>query len=133
MLEMRDVRQVPNDYFRRWFYDDNFDLVAWYQPDGSLHGFQLSYDKTGHEKALTWYCDRGLSHHRVDSGEASPLENRTPILIEEDGRFGMAKVLADFENSTAGLPPELRTVVLQKISEYGLLEGSPHTPCAGSR
>jgi hypothetical protein len=130
---MRDVRQVPNDYFRRWFYDDNFDLVAWYKPDGSLHGFQLSYDKTGREKALTWYCDRGLSHHRVDSGETSPLENRTPILIAEDGRFSMTRVRSGFEISGEGLPPELRTVVLQKISEYGSLKGGPRTPCDGPR
>jgi hypothetical protein len=118
---MRNVRRVPNDYLRRWFYDDHFDLIAWYKPDGSLHGFQLSYDKTGHEKALTWFCDRGLSHHRVDSGEASPLENRTPILIPEEGRFHMAQALADFENSTKDLPPDLAALVCQKIKEYGLL------------
>jgi hypothetical protein len=119
---MRNVRQDPNDYPRRWFYDDHFDLVAWYKPDGSLHGFQLSYDKTGLEKALTWFCDRGLSHHRVDSGDASPLENRTPILIAEEGRSRMAQVLTDFENSSKDLTPDLATLVRQKIGEYGLLQ-----------
>ena len=28
LVEMKDVRQIPNDGFRRWFTDEEFDLSA---------------------------------------------------------------------------------------------------------
>lgn|GEM_PF-1514398 len=121
VIEMTNVRQVPNDYLRRWFCDKNFDLVAWYRPDGEIHGFQLSYDRTAQEKALTYVEERGISHHLVDSGEDSPLANRTPVLVEVDGRAGMTRVFALFTKSEQGLPLPLRMLVRQKIREYGHL------------
>jgi len=116
---MRDVRQDSHDYVRRWFFDDHFDLIAWYHPNGALFGFQLCYDKPDEEKALTWFSDRGLSHHRVDAGDQSPWVNRTPMLTESDGRSHMARLLATFTISDGDLPSELRTVVEKKIREYG--------------
>lgn len=44
MIEMRNVRQDSADYFRRWFFDHDFDLIVWYLPNGSIFGFQLCYD-----------------------------------------------------------------------------------------
>lgn len=119
MIEMRDVRQDSEDFVRRWFFDDNFDLIAWYAHDGALWGFQLCYDKIAREKALTWFSDRGLSHHLVDSGEQCPWVNRNPMLVEADGRSGMTQLLASFMVSDGGLPTELRKMVKQKIHEYG--------------
>jgi hypothetical protein len=120
MIEMANVRQIPNDYFRRWFSDENFDLVAWDRPNGTLFGFQLSYDKGGVEKALTWRCDRGISHSRVDTGESSPLENRTPTLTPLEGHANMAGLLARFEHlDKEAIPADLQALVHRKIREYG--------------
>jgi hypothetical protein len=119
VIEMRDVRQDSDDYVRRWFFDDHFDLIAWYNRNGTLAGFQLCYDKAGEEKALTWFGDRGLSHHRVDAGEDCPWVNRTPMLTESDGRSHMARLLASFTSSDEGLPSNLRMLVEEKIKEYG--------------
>jgi hypothetical protein len=122
MIEMRHVRQDSPDLRRHWYFDDNFDLIVWYRPDGSLFGFQLCYDKAlDDEKALTWLATRGLSHHKVDTGEESPWTNRTPMLTESEGRSGMAKLLSRFGSASEGLPVELKTLVEQKIREYGLL------------
>ena len=119
MIELRDVRQDSTDYVRRWFFDDHFDLIAWYAHDGALLGFQLCYDKADKEKALTWFSNRGLSHHLVDSGEQCPWVNRSPMLIEADGRSHMARLLASFISADGDLPTELRKIVKQKIKEYG--------------
>jgi hypothetical protein len=122
MIEMQHVRQDSPDLRRRWYFDDNFDLIVWYRQDESLFGFQLCYDKAiNDEKALTWFATRGLSHHKVDTGEESPWVNRTPMLTSSDGRSGMARLLSRFGSSSAGLPPELKSLVEQKIREYGRL------------
>ncbi len=105
---MRDVRQDSKEHLRRWFFDDHFDLIAWYTPAGdALLGFQLCYDKTGAEKALTWFADRGVSHHAVDSGEQSPWHNRSAMLTEADGRAEMPRVLSAFQAADEGIPAEL--------------------------
>jgi hypothetical protein len=119
VIEMRDVRQDSQEYFRRWFFDDDFDLIAFFKPDGALAGFQLCYDKAGREKALMWFTGRGLSHNHVDSGEQSPWYNRSPMLAQVDGRAEMPRVLAEFWVAEEGLPAELKVLVVQKIEEYG--------------
>ena len=122
---MRDVRQDSSDYVRRWFFDENFDLIAWYAHDGTLSGFQLCYDKAAREKALTWFSNRGLSHHLVDPGDQCPWVNRSPMLVASDGRTGMTQLLASFVVSDGHLPSELSRLVGQKIKEYGR-QGTPH-------
>jgi len=119
---MRDVRQDSRDHVRRWFFDDNFDLIAWYKLDGTLLGFQLCYDKAEDEKALTWFYDRGLSHHNVDAGEQNPWFNRSPMLTESDGRSHMTRLLSSFKTSEQNLPPDLRLLIGHKIVEYGGLK-----------
>ena len=116
---MRNVRQDSSDYVRRWFFDDHFDLIAFYNPDGTIHGFQLCYDKPDDEKALTWYSDRGLSHHAVDTGEQTPWVNRSPMFAMTDGRARMPQLLAAFSEADAGVPDQLASLVVEKIGEYG--------------
>ncbi len=96
---MRDVRQVPNDYPRRWFYDDHLDLVAWYKPDGSLHGFQLSYDKTGHEKALTWFATVAIS----SAGSIPAMPTRSKIARRSSSRKRAARAWSN-SSPTSKIP-----------------------------
>jgi hypothetical protein len=51
LAEIRDVRQIPGEGFRRWFSDGDFDLIVWYA-GGEIAGFQLCYDKGRRERAL---------------------------------------------------------------------------------
>jgi len=45
MLKELNVAQKEEDIFRRWFKDDYFDLIVWYnRNDYSIRGFQLCYD-----------------------------------------------------------------------------------------
>ena|SRR6476659_5245078 len=117
MLEATPKRPVHGDYDRRWISDDYFDLIVWYTPRDTIHGFQLCYDKPHWERALTWLADRGFSHTEVDSGDETPEANRSPILVP-DGSFPADKVLAEFACRGSGLPAELRELVTDKISEF---------------
>lgn len=123
MIEVRDVRQNPKEYFRRWFSDDHFDLYVWFKPDDTIYGFELSYDKDSQEKALRWFSDRGLSHYRV---EESSYLNRSAMLIPMNGRLEMDRTLALFQEVDDGLPQSFKNLVSDKIMEYGDLQKQSH-------
>ena len=117
MLDEAPKRPVAGDYDRRWISDDYFDLIVWYTPRDTIHGFQLCYDKPRWERALTWSSDRGFSHMEVDSGEDDPHINRTPVLVP-DGSFPAQTVLAEFARRSGALPLDLSKLVTEKISEF---------------
>lgn len=102
---------------REWMSDDYFDLIIWHSPDDSVHGFQLCYDKFGMERALTWIDGKGFSHTAVDSGEADPLRNRSPVL-SPNGSFPSDVVLGEFEKRSTSLPADVRTLIRKRITEY---------------
>jgi hypothetical protein len=117
MLENQPIRPVARDLDRRWISDDYFDLIVWYEQGGGIHGFQLCYDKSGHERALTWTRGGGFQHTGIDSGEASPNANRTPVLVA-DGDFPAGEVRGEFMARSGQLPADIRDLVLEKIQGY---------------
>ena len=117
MLRNEPIRPVPRDLDRRWISDDYFDLIVWYEPGGGIHGFQLCYDKSGQERALTWTREGGFQHTAIDSGETDPNANRTPVLIA-DSAFPAEQVRGEFIARSKLLPAEIRDLVLEKIGEY---------------
>jgi len=117
MLKEQSCRSVSNEPHRRWISDDYFDLIVWIQPDSSFLGFQLCYDKTGKERALTWTPKGGFTHQAVDSGETNPNANLTPILIA-DGHFPAEIVKREFLSRSAEIDPQIRDLVLAKINEH---------------
>ena len=88
---------------RRWFSDEEMDLIVWPDADGGLAGFELCYGKSRTERAYAWRRGGALSHFIVDDGESTPLRNDTPILKAGVGEGDRAKVLADFLARAAGL------------------------------
>jgi hypothetical protein len=117
MFDNAPKKAVHGDYDRRWLSDDFFDLIIWYRPDDTIYGFQLCYDKSYWERALTWMSDRGFSHMEVDSGEQVYLPNQTPILVP-DASFPGDRVLHEFMRRGSALPLEVRQLVTDKISEF---------------
>ena len=83
MLREAIHEREPN---RRWFSDDDFDLIVWFDDPATIVAIQLCYDKSSTERAVTWSRQRGHEHFRVDAGEDSPLRNETPLLVA-DVRF----------------------------------------------
>lgn len=100
--------------------DDFFDLIVWYDPNGEIHGFQLCYDKGGRERALTWTRGNdGCAHTSIDTGEAGPTANRTPVL-GDDQHFADDLVRGEFAVRGSALPMDIRTLVLGHIDGYVL-------------
>ncbi|MBI4025018.1 MAG: hypothetical protein HY360_08560 [Verrucomicrobia bacterium] len=122
LKEIVPVRQENDSHRRRWFEDDDFDLIVWYEPDGGLHGFQLCYNKNRDEHAFTWRRDRGYSHHRVDVGEELAGENRTPTL-NSAGTFPCAEIRARFAECDAQIDPEIARLVRERLDDYSRQTG----------
>ncbi|HOW89616.1 MAG TPA: hypothetical protein PL037_04985 [Elusimicrobiales bacterium] len=119
LREMKDVRQIPGDPPRRWFSDERFDLIVWFDPSGGMYGFQLCYDLKSKPRALTWLRDKGYRHDGIDGGEDRPgLHKSSPILVT-DGSFNAAGVGDELERAGAALPPEIISPILAKVRQYG--------------
>lgn len=118
LREVKDVKQLPDEPRRRWFSDEFFDLIVWYDQKGESLGFQLCYGKPSDEHAFTWLRDRGFSHDRVDDGEWSPLWNMTPILVP-DGIFPAKEIAERFRENSQKVEPEIVGLVLEKLEAGG--------------
>jgi hypothetical protein len=118
LSEVKKVRQEETG-FRRWFCDEYFDLILWYDDLHELVGFQLCYDIGRDEHAFTWHRERGLAHNRIDDGEHLPKHSRSPILIP-DGIFPHDEIVEAFEERCGELPDEVRSLILDKLREYQL-------------
>ena len=117
MLRELPACQLPGEPRRRWFADESFDLILWFAAAGTICSFQLCYDRRHSERALTWTQDGGLSHHRIDDGEANPAKNQTPILVA-DGPFPRDEILRLLVNEAEDIDVWIREFVVEKIREY---------------
>jgi hypothetical protein len=121
LVEYRNVRQIRGEGHRRWFSDDYFDLIVWYDGPsrGRSHisGFQLCYDRSGYERALTWTREHGYSHEKVDTGEGGWAGMKsTPILVA-DGFFDGAQVAMRFREASKGIDQDIADLVLDKLAK----------------
>ncbi len=117
LYEIKKVKQIPGQDFRRWFTDDYFDLFLWYDAKGRLRGFQLSYDKAHRERAVTWTQDGGIRHTGVNDGEDNPVFSMTPLL-ETDGTFDNRTVAEQFWDARGGLEEKTARFIYRKLADF---------------
>jgi hypothetical protein len=122
LTEIHNARQVEGEGFRRWFMDDYFDLIVWYDDEKNLIGFQLFYDKQRHERAVTWTRDHGFQHNRIDAGESPGHSKMTPIVVA-DGTFSRDPVAQRFQAASADLEPALARFIHETLLRYPASEG----------
>ncbi|MFW5684615.1 MAG: hypothetical protein ACOC1I_07170 [Spirochaetota bacterium] len=118
LREWKSVRQRPEEGFRRWFTDDDMDLIVWYRDD-EIRGFQLCYGKRDVQHALTWLADGTYSHARVDDGESGrmPGPKQTPILVQ-DGHVDTDELAGRFEAHARNIDDELRQLVVARVKGF---------------
>jgi len=116
---LSELDRVPQERrgHRRWFADDELDLIVWYSESGEISGFQLCYDLSGRERAFTWRRDMGLRHGAVDIGDQSPLADRSPILVY-DPVAPVEKVIAEFNARSEALDDHIASFVLTTIAGF---------------
>lgn len=112
--EIKNVKQERGRGRRRWFESERLEVVIWLDAADRVTGFQLCYDLGEGERALTWREDSGFAHARVDTGDATPLKNETPIL-EPDDEVPWSELGRRFEAESASLEPELRQLIRERL------------------
>lgn len=116
--ELKNVRQIEGEGFRRWFRGDDMELIVWYhdeaEPLAEPIGFQLCYDLSGRERALTWRRDEGYSHTQVDTGERPFVAKMTPVLVP-DGKLNGEDLRLAFLREAGPLDSRLVDLVAEKI------------------
>jgi hypothetical protein len=122
LKELINVSQIPGEPRRRWFADDFFDLIVWYDDKNEISGFQLCYNKEKDERALTWRRQTLYTHHRVDDGETKPNRKATPILVA-DGMFDYNVIADRFKQESKNVEQAVSEFVSEKILQYGTSYG----------
>ena len=103
---------------RRWFSDDDFDLFVWFDGVGTISWFELCYDRSDVERALTWTPIRGYEHWRVSAGDDAGMNyDMTPILVPDNTEFPKDRIIAAFAAAANTLEPTVRSFVLQRLRE----------------
>jgi hypothetical protein len=118
MLREVEASQPIGERHRRWFTNRDFDLIVWFDDLGAIVGFELCYDLSDVERALTWSSTGGYGHWLVDTGEATGLGySMTPILKPDDIEFPKARITAAFVEAADALEPTIRSFVVQRLRE----------------
>lgn len=117
LREIKSVRQISGEPNRRWFNDDDMDLIVWHKGN-SILGFQLCYDKLKEEKAISWKPETGLVHEKVDNGESRDGHYKsTPILIE-NGSYDIETIKAVFSPCSVNINDDsVRAFVLEHLNK----------------
>jgi hypothetical protein len=117
LKEIDGVRQDDPTLRRRWFQDDYFDLFVWQSADAAIVAFQLCYDIASRERVLSWRKASGFSHNRIDSGEATPKRNMSPILVA-DGILPVDEVLPRFVRHARDIDRAVGSFIAGRLREY---------------
>ena len=117
LYEIGDVRQHEGEGKRRWFSDDYFDLIIWFNKE-KIEGFQLCYDKTGYERSITWHNkSERYDHNKIDEGDHLWGHKRSPTLVA-DGVFDKKRVAYKFWNSSKDIDKDIAMFVYKRILNY---------------
>lgn len=114
LSEVTAVRQDEGEPPRRWFTDEEHDLIVWLTAERLPQSFQFCYGKGAVERALTWKPETGFIHQRVDDGERMGWQKSTPILDEREP-WDPDGVTQAFLSVSADLPMDVSGFVMERL------------------
>ncbi|MCG8454256.1 MAG: hypothetical protein MI717_13865 [Spirochaetales bacterium] len=106
LKELKNVRQIAGERPRRWFVDEDIELILWYGEDRKLSGFQVCYDKKAGTRSVTW------KRITEENGE-------THSVLLSDGPFNKDRVMALVKRDSENLEEEVRQFILQRLETLG--------------
>ena len=106
LQELKNVKQIEGEGLRRWFVDDDIELILWYDLTRRLEGFQICYDKMAGTRTITWK-------------KAVTPEGEAKSVLLSDGPYNRSRLLALAERSTRGLDETLRSFIMDRLESHG--------------
>jgi hypothetical protein len=120
MLREATVIRTEEGQIRRWFYDNDFDLIVWLMGDEEevVDSFELCYEGWKGEAAIQWDLEQGFFEFKVDSGEANPARKQTPIFINGIQAEALdPAIFHQFQKVSDDIDPVIREFVLEKLQQ----------------
>ncbi|MFW5694720.1 MAG: hypothetical protein ACOCYB_06105 [Alkalispirochaeta sp.] len=119
LSENRSVRQRPEEGFRRWFVNEYFDIIVWYESRRTPPtGFQLCYDRHANERAFTWQRGKQSSHFVSDQPHGERTAWAATAILHGDAGPIPASVLKRLEEEQGELDGALRELIVTTAREY---------------
>lgn len=119
LTENKTVRQRPDEGFRRWFLNDYFDLILWYESaQGALNGFQLCYSRHLRERAFTWYRNKRSSHFVSSGADQRGVPSVATAILHGDAGPVPEEVLQRLRREQGDLEDELLEKVVSAAREF---------------
>ena len=123
MLRETRIDRREGELTRRWYLGSELDLITWCSERGELEGFQITYRRSGREKALTWKRQTGFTHDRVDEGEGRSGRYKMTPTLDTDRSLDRTYLLSLLAREAVHLDPELIAAISSKVREYPLSVG----------
>jgi len=117
LREIEETNQKRGEPRKRWFTDSSMDLFVWFNDDGEIVSYHLTYNKPSDEKALTWSEEHGFSHFGVDDGARPGKHPASPLLVD-DGVFKPTKIIAMLKESSDVLESSIVDFIISGIEEH---------------
>tara|TARA_B100000614_G_scaffold75796_1_gene67711 strand:- start:581 stop:964 length:384 start_codon:yes stop_codon:yes gene_type:complete len=119
LSENRSVRQRPDEGFRRWFVNEYFDLIVWYESRHSeLTGFQLCYSRHNNERAFTWQRGKQGSHFVSSGADQKGMPGIATAVLHGDAGPVPEEVLDRLASEQGDLDNDLLELVTARAREY---------------
>ena len=124
LVENRGVRQRPEEGFRRWFLNQYFELIVWYdRQGGDVTGFQLCLDRNRFERAFTWTKEYASTHFVSDAYVEKGVSHLATGILKGAGRTVTQEEKEKLVAEQGELDDELLAFVVDKIEGYNVREG----------
>ncbi|MBT8144889.1 MAG: hypothetical protein KJO55_09330 [Gammaproteobacteria bacterium] len=115
LREIKKISQDPEGPRRRWFTDQQQDLVIWHE-DGEITSFELCYGKGSEERALRWSATAGLEQYVVDDGEGRCMRHKMSPMLENDRWTDFDDVRQEFTRAARGIDAGITAFVYRRLS-----------------
>jgi|GEM_PF-718869 len=104
--ELPNIRQIRGEGFRRWFVDEDLELILWYDEEKKLTGFQICYDKLAGNRSVTWKRRIGR-------------DGKPKSVLTSDGPYNKSRLYALAKRSMDNLDDGLRVFILERLRSHG--------------
>jgi len=106
LRELENVRQLKGEGVRRWFIDEDLELILWYDVNKKLEGFQILYDKLAGTRTITWK-------------KVTPAAGESKSVLVSDGPYNRVRIHNMVEKSSENLETNLRRFILERLQSHG--------------
>ena len=116
LREITSVKQEQTDTRKRGFQSSGLDLLIW-EDSAGISAFQLSYNRGGSERALSWKRTSNSLHVHVDNNKRpgkypiTPLLTRKETIVDRSTYHAICRELATLESA-------IQTLVTSQLAQH---------------